>query len=963
MNYIPLNIKTNYSLLKSLIDIPKLVEKCKKIGYSSIGIADENMFGVMEFYTECLKNDINPIIGLEIKIDNKKILLYAKSYMGYQNLCYISSNEKNIDALRKNSEDLFCILPYESLSLYEEIEKIIDTFVSYKNVEEKNNVKKYKNLYVNEITCLDKEDRDYLKYLYMIKDGKKIKDSKDYNFDDYNYLIDNDEFLEITLENCNNYKKIEESVSIKIEKREDLLPIYNDNLDFNDFKYLTDLCKKGLLKRFNNKVPIRYVNRLMYELNIINQMGFCNYFLVVWDFIKYSKKNNILVGPGRGSAVGSLVSYSLGITDIDPLKYNLIFERFLNPERVTMPDIDIDFEKERRGEVIKYVSNKYGIKNVSQIVTFSSLKTKQVLRDVFRIFDYDQDKADKFIKLFDSKLTLEENFENKSISEILKKDTLLSRIYDVCIHLQGLKRQTSIHAAGVIISSKQLDRYIPIYKSDGEVVAGYTMNYLENLGFLKMDFLSLDNLSLVSSLLKEIGNVDFNNIPLDDKKTIELFKTANTDGIFQFETLGMKNILRKFNVSCFEDLCVIIALFRPGPIDNIDEYIKRKNNEKRISYISEDLKPILEDTYGIIIYQEQIMQIANKMAGYSLGEADILRRAMSKKNHIIMEEEREKFVNRSVKNGYDKNVSISVYNLIYKFADFGFNKSHSVGYATLAFKMGYLKAHYSNYFISHLLTSVIGNDIKTKKYIEEAKSNDINILKPCINKSELNYVTDDNSILFSLVAIHNINNIFIRDILKERENGLFTDFLDFMRRCYNDANKNSIISLINAGCFDIFGYNHKTLIDNLDIAINYSQLTKKLDESLITKPEFDICEEYSKDELIRKEYETFGFYLSYHPVQSKRKNNMNSKLISKYFNKSINIYLLIDKINQITTKKGEKMAFVTASDEFGEVDIVIFPKLYESNYNINRGNIVLINGKVEKRLNKIQIIANKIEIV
>ncbi len=964
MNYIPLNIKTNYSMLKSLIDIQKLVAEGKKLGFNALGITDENMFGVIEFYKECNNNGIKPIIGLEVNINDNILYLYCKNYEGYQNLCYISSNEKNIDLLKENKSNLIVILPYSSIDLYDELSDFFDDiYIGYNSNDEREKIKNKRCIYINQVLCIQKKDIEYLKYLYMIKDGSKIKDSKEYIFPDDCYLEKQDELIsKINKLDYINYKIIFESINLKIETRNDLLPKYNNDLDFDDYKYLTELCKKGLLKRLNNKVPIKYAERLMYELSIINKMGFCNYFLVVWDFIKYSKQNNIFVGPGRGSAVGSLVSYSLGITDIDPLKYNLFFERFLNPERVTMPDIDIDFDSERRNEVIKYVSEKYGRKNVAQIITFSTLKAKQVLRDLFRIFDYNPYKTDKFIKLIDSKMSLKDNRLNRVIKEELINDTLLSRIYDIALHLEGLKRQSSIHAAGVIISSKELSRYIPVYNiGENEIVTGYTMNYLEELGLLKMDFLSIDNLTLISKLVNEI-KINFNEIPLDDEKTIELFKNVNTEGVFQFESAGMKNVLRKFSVNSFDDLTAIIALFRPGPMDNIDSYVRRKEGKEKIEYIHEDLKPILESTYGIIIYQEQIMQIASVMAGYTLGEADILRRAMGKKSHEIMENEREKFINKSINRGYSKEVSTRVFDLIYKFANFGFNKSHSVGYATVAFKMAYLKAHYPNYFLSYLLTMVIGVDAKTKEYINEAKYNKIDILMPDINKSEYKYTVENNNIRFSLASIHNVGQVVVKEILKERQNGEFSDFLNFVERCYSTSiNKRVLEYLIYSGCFDSFNYNHKTLIENIDISINYAELVRDLDKSLISIPEFALYDEYTKDELIKIEYATFGFYLSYHPVQKYRKNNITSNNIKEKFNKIISIYLLIEKVREIKTKKGEKMAFITASDEYSEVDAVMFPKVYENNFNINRGDIVLITGKVEKRINEYQIIVNKLE--
>ena len=965
MNYIPLKVKTNYSLLTSLIKIDELINKCKKLNIDTIAICDDNMYGVMDFYKSCIDNNIKPIIGLEIKYKDKSILLYAKNYEGYQNLCFISSNDKTNKLLNDNKDNLICIIPYDSLDLYDELKEIFkDIFIGYKNINERENIKEKKCLFINEIRCINKEDRNYLKYLYMIKDSKKISDENNYVFDENNYILSSDEMVNyVNKIDMINYKLFSDMCDIKIKTKEDLLPKYNYSDGFDEYKYLTDLCKKGLLKRFNNKVPIKYADRLMYELKIINEMGFCNYFLVVWDFIKFSKQNKILVGPGRGSAAGSLVSYSLGITDIDPIKYGLFFERFLNPQRVTMPDIDVDFDSSRRNEVINYVRNKYGCKNVAGIITFSTLKSKQVLRDIARVFDIENIKFDNFIKLIDANLSLVDNKKNSLISDELSKDYLLSKVYDVSMHLENLKRQTSIHAAGIIISSKNLDRFIPIVKtSDNEYITGYTMNYLEELGLLKMDFLAIDNLTLISKLLDEIKEIDFNKIPLNDRLTIELFKNINTDGIFQFESSGMKNVLRKINVSSFNDLVATIALFRPGAMDNIDSYVKRKEGKEKIDYLHPDLEPILRDTYGIIIYQEQVMQIANVMAGYSLGEADILRRAMGKKSHEIMINEKEKFITRSIKNGYNKNLSENVFNLIYKFADFGFNKSHSVGYSTVAFKMAYLKAHYPKYFISHLLTMVIGNEIKTKGYINESKNLNINILLPSINESEYDYKVSDNGIIFSFAAIRNVGSIGCKEIVNERKKGKFKDFFDFVKRCYSKSiNKRSIEYLIYSGCFDEFNYNHNTLINNIDIAINYAELVKDLDESLITIPEMEVYDEFDKSILIKQEFETFGFYLSYHPVQTYRKNNINTTSIKDYFNKQINIYLLIDSVRVIKTKKDEKMAFLSGSDEYSQIDMVMFPRQYQKYYNISRGDVVLINANVEKRVNEFQLVINKIE--
>ncbi|MBQ3475243.1 MAG: DNA polymerase III subunit alpha [Bacilli bacterium] len=950
--YIPLCVKTDYSLLSSLIKIEDLIAKVKEYGFTGVGIVDDNLSYVMEFYNIAIKNEIKPIIGLEVVLDNKKIYLYAKSYIGYQNLCYISSNEKTIDNIKNNSIDLLCIIPYESISLYDEL-NIPDTFVGYGNKDEIDD--KYKNIFINEARCFKEEDNEYLRYLTLIKEGKTIDDK----IEDYKNSVLLDK-VDINVKEKEYFEEIYNLCNVKIEKQ-DLLPKYSDDKEFNENEYLEKLSKKGLLKRFNNKVPIKYAKRLEKELDIIKNMGFSNYFLVVWDYVKFAKKNGILVGPGRGSAAGSLVSYSLGITDIDPIKYDLYFERFLNPERVTMPDIDIDFESTRRDEVVDYVTSKYGSKRVCEIITYGTLKAKMVLRDIARVFNMDN-KIDSFIKMFDSNLSLEDNLKNNNIKEVVKKDTLLSRICKISLKLEGLKRLTSVHAAGVVISNKELDRYIPIYKNGENYLSGYTMNYIESLGLLKMDFLALDNLVLVSNLLNEIDGLDIKNIPLDDKKTLDIFRNVKTDGIFQFESSGMKNVLRKFPLKDFRDLSVILALFRPGPMDSIDTYIKRMNGKEKIDYIHEDLKPVLEETYGIIVYQEQIMRIANIMAGFSLGEADVLRRAMSKKSEKLMQEQKVKFIDGALSKGYKEDIANKTFDYIYKFASYGFNKAHSVSYSLISYQMAYLKAHYSNHYMKYLLSMVIGREEKTKEYINECKLNKIKILKPDINISTDTYLIEHEDIRFPLTCIKNVGQVACKTIIEERKKKKFVDFLDFIGRTYNKGiNRKILEQLIYSGAFDSISSNKKTLINNLDISINYAELINDLDPSFVEKPEFVDYEEFTKEELTNIEFNTFGFYLSNHPVQKYRQNNITTQNIKQYFNRVITIYLLVDRKNEIATKKKDKMVFITASDEFSSIELVVFPKVYERFYNISRGEVYKFIAKVEKRGSEYQLIVNNIE--
>ena len=948
--YIPLNITTDYSILSSLIKVKDLIEKAKELGFKAIGVSDDNLCYVMEFYDLCIKNDIKPIIGYKLILDGKELYLYAKNYKGYQNLCYISSNDKSIDLIKNNIEGLFLVLPEESVDLYNEL-NVPDTYIGYTTKK----IDGYKNIYFNKIKCFEKDDEEYLKYLYLIKNGKTI--DEEISEEENVYLSDR-----INIDNYEKdlFKEIYDMVNIEIIKN-DLLPKYSYEKGFDESKYLESLCKKGLMKRFDNKVPMKYANRLMDELSMIKKMGFSNYFLVVWDYVKYAKKNKILVGEGRGSAAGSLVSYSLGITDVDPIKYDLFFERFLNPERVTMPDIDIDFEADRRDEVVEYINKKYDNKRCANIIAFGTLKTKMVLRDVSRIFNMES-KIDSFIKLFDRKLSLKENLEINRIKEIYQKDTMISRICDISLKLEGLKRTITRHAAGVIISKESLDRYIPLIKTDDMYTCAYTKEYPESLGLLKMDILAVDNLTLISNIVNEVGDIDLRNIPLDDKKTLDIFKTIETDGIFQFETPIFKNILRKIKVNSFDDLVAIIALDRPGAIDNVDTFAKRKEGKEKIDYIDESLKPILSNTYGIILYQEQIMQVAAKMASFSLGEADILRRAMSKKNNELMLKQKEKFISNSIKNGYSEEIAIKTFEYIYKFAEYGFNKSHSVCYALISYKMAYLKSHYTSYYMKYLLNMVIGNEYKTKNYINECKLKNIEILKPDINKSESEFVIENNRIRFSLSSVKNIGASISNKIVEERKNGLYKDFLDFVSRTYKQGiNKKILPYLIYSGAFDSFNYNKKTLIENIDLAINYAELCNDLDSSMIEKPEFKIVDEFDKDELVKIENNTFGFYLSNHPVQNKRDNNIDTRKIKELFNKTIDIYLLVDNKKEVITKNKEKMLFLTGSDEFSEIELVIFPKTYEKYYNISKGDIIKFNCQVEKRGSSYQLIVNKLE--
>ncbi len=972
MNYIPLNVKTSYSLLSSLNDIEALIEKCKLYNITSLAITDSNMFGVMEFYKVCQKNNLKPIIGLEIELEDNKLYLYAKNYEGYQNLTRLLYQKQEqlltIDLLKTYHQHLICIIPFKALHLYKKIKSIYsDVYLSYRQLKEREELSKVskKLVFMNEVLYLDKDDSLYLKYLYLIKDGKKNEDLDSYQVEEDNYLMTIDEVLTYSLKkDLKQMQEIKDLCQLTFDYNQDLLPKYSDKPDFDDHLYLRSLTKKGLQKRLGSNVLVSYVKRLKYELEIVHKMGFDNYFLVVWDFVKYAKKNNILVGPGRGSSAGSLISYCLGITDVDPLKYNLLFERFLNPERISMPDIDIDFESNRRGEVVNYVINKYGPKRAMPIITFVTLGGKQVIRDLGRIFDIDTKLLDELSRLINPFIKLQENLKtNSNLKKLLIKYPELLKLYKIAYKLEGMKRQISIHAAGIVISNLELNNYLPLQKYDQHYITGFSMEHLEELGLLKIDFLGLKNLTLIEEVLnklKEAGNqIAFNQIPMNDKQTFNLFSEALTEGIFQFESVGMKNFINKLKPNNFEDLVAAIALFRPGPMANIDNYIRRKNGYEKIDYLHPDLYYILKPTYGIIVYQEQIMQIAHVMADYSLGEADVLRRAMSKKKKDILENEQQKFVSRSVSKGYPHDLALKVYRLILKFANYGFNRAHSVAYALIGYRMAYLKVHYKAYFMSSLLTNVIGSDVKTKEYIKECKLNNIAILKPDINKSTYHYQVVSKGIRFSLAAIRNVGLMACREILKIRDEGLFVDFFDFVSRTYGRAvNSKTIESLIDADCFKDFGYNHHTLNYNLEKALNYADLVKEISKELIEKPLMEIVTEYSKEELTKRELQVLGFYLNHHPTSKYAASYQNLVLtidFKNHFDKIVNCVLYLEKVSKIKTKNKDNMILASGSDELGIVDLVIFPKLYLEYENIERGDIVYLSGRVEKRMSRYQL--------
>ena len=942
----PIYLKTVYSFLTSLITIDELISFAKTNKFDSLCICDDNMYGVMEFIHKCNSNNIKPIVGLDIGI----CLLFAKNYQGYQSLMKISTilareSVDNID-LELYQNDLVCFVD-ENSSLKDELIKIFKDIYIYG----KNSFPLHKTL------CLKKEDTIILRYLNLLRDGKKISD--DYSFDDdcYYLPIGNKQYKEF-IDKCN----------LVLPKYKLNLPSYsdyNDTKGLNNEEYLKNLSIAGLNKRMDGKISNKYRDRLLYELDIIQKMGFSNYFLIVYDYIKYAKSHDILVGPGRGSAAGSLVSFSLGITDVDPIKYDLLFERFLNIERISMPDIDTDFPDDKRDEVITYVKNKYGEDHVSLIVTFNTFGSKMALRDMGRVMNIPTYIIDDLCRKIGN-MTLLEAREDDNIKRIIQSDNKLKELYHIALRIEGIPRHSSIHAAGVIISGTPLVNTIPLSYDNNIYISSYESIYLEELGLLKMDFLGIRNLTIIDNTLKLINKYEkktlkFNNLPLQDDKTNALFTEGDTSGIFQFESDGMKKFLSRLNPKSFEDIYNANAFYRPGPSNSIDLFLKRREKSE-IDCFDERLKDILESTNGIIVYQEQIMQIANRMASFTLGEADILRRAMSKKKVSDIEKYHDKFVNNSIKNGYDKDIVNHIYDLILEFASYGFNKSHSVVYSMISYRMAYLKANYPLYFYVALLDSLLMDENKITMYIKEIKRKNIGILKPDINKSTNNFMVNYGKILCPLNMIKGISSDIVHKIISARETK-FDDIYNFFEKISEYKFSTKVIeTLIRSGALDTFGYNRNTLLHNMDNLINYGSLTKSLKKDFVLKPEIEVFSEYSKEELIMDEKECYGIYINNHPVSFYKNSisSINLVDIRKYFNKKVTCVLMIDKIREITTKNGEKMAFLNCSDEEKSIDITVFPKLYADISNLKKSDIIKVEGIVERR-SDFEIVASAIQ--
>lgn len=932
-----LKVTTDNTLQKSLIKIPDLIEFLVVHNIKACGICDENLYGVLEFYKLCKEKGIKPLIGLTIYLENLEVYLYAMNNEGYKNLLKINTlKEKsllNIDSLKDYKDNILVIVPFKSKELFKELSYFKNIYMGYKDSIERINAGALtsKLVSVKDIRCLYKEDVPYLKYLSALRGEEDTEGT----------------YFEECIES-----EIFDLLNVEIDFSKKYIPKYNKDID--SYKYLRELSMRGLNKRLQGNVTDAYKKRLEYELSVIEKMGFVDYFLIVYDYCLYAKKKGIMVGPGRGSAAGSLVSFSIGITDIDPLKYDLLFERFLNPERVTMPDIDIDFDALRREEVIEYVRNKYGRENVALGLTFSTYKSKLVLRDLGKVLRINASLLDSFLKLIDASKSLEDNLSNGSIARYLNNYQELRNLYEIARKLEGLKKNTSIHAAGVIISSEELDNIIPVHYDNEVLITGVSLDYLESMGLLKMDFLALKNLTTITSILNNIGRNVLKDIDYNDPKVLSLFGSGKTEGIFQFETPLMKNLVRKIRPNSFDDLVAAIALGRPGPMSEVDNYVRRKEGEV-VTYLDKSLEDILKSTYGIIIYQEQIMAILRIVGGYSYAEADLIRRAISKKKENVINEEESKFINRAIKRGYNENVAKNIYSLILKFASYGFNKSHSVAYSIISYQMAYLKVYYPEYFIIEMLNEK--DDKKFGSSINYLKSKGIKLCKPDVNISKDKFYLENNYLIMPLGYIKGLNKNMEDKILSNRGEG-YKDYFDF---CYKNKDylKEDILSiLIKAGALRSFKVNMNTLLMNIESVLNYASLEDG--SGLISKP---VLVEYPEvnDEVLRAyELSSYGTFITNHPA-SKYPNAFKVAGIENNLFKNQVFIVLVDRISRIKTKKGEDMAFLTAGDETGSADFTVFPKEYEMLREIKEGNLVEIRGSISKRYDKISVIVNSVK--
>ncbi|MBU5593668.1 DNA polymerase III subunit alpha [Amphibacillus sp. MSJ-3] len=1013
MSFVHLQVKSGYTFMNSTIKIDQLIKKAKREGMSAVALTDQNVLhGAIEFYLACQAEGITPIIGMETTVEVKdqlnQVIVLAKNNNGYRALMQISSiiqtSELPKIPLKQFNDiltDCLVILPIQTTNLNEYVknndQEAINEFMHLWPDKSLIGLTRFELDFftaLNELSLsmvalgdvyyLEQTDQQAYFYLRAIDKKNNLKVNKEqssHHFftkeEAFTYFRDYPGLIDQTV-------KIANACQLKLTFDQQLLPRYPLEEGQDASFYLQELCEQALTERYPDSRYQQAKVRLEYELSIINQMNFNDYFLIVWDFVRYAKSHDILVGPGRGSAAGSLVAYLLEITNIDPIKYELLFERFLNPERISMPDIDIDFSDYRRNEVIDYVKEKYGDQFVAQIGTFGTFKIRSTIRELAKVFELSNEDLTFILNEIPSQgvQTIAQAIKSsQTLLDYIKQNEYLQNFFKIANQIEGLPRNMSTHAAGVIIHDQVLTEFVPLISDgSGNLLTQYAMTDIEKIGLLKIDFLGLRNLTTIERILKMITRyehvtIDLNKISLNDQATFLLFQEGKTNGIFQFESQGMKNVLKNLKPNTFEEVVAVNALYRPGPMDFIDTYIRRKHQIEEVSYVHQDLKPILSSTYGVLIYQEQIMQLAHHFAGLNLGKADLLRRAVSKKNRIEIEELKQQFIEGCLAKGYSSDVAEEVFSWIIRFANYGFNRSHAVAYSMIAYYLAYLKANYPVYFLTELLNTVTGEKDKLAQYIKEAKQQQIKILAPTINKSHYYFQPENGKIRMGLSSIKGISYPVVNEIIQERRNGSFKSIFDFCLRVSMKVVKRATIeTLVLAGVFDEFGVERASILASIDQAIEQGELFGGLgDQKSLFGDRLNLEDSYREVEpfdLLEKlnyEKDLLGLYVSDHPLEmNRRKLRSNGIMDFIYFYqnnqiKNIAFSGLVQSIKVIRTKRGESMAFVQFMDEHLEVEGVVFPNLYRDVKPwLEEQMFVIIKGKKELRHGKAQLIVQEI---
>lgn len=1052
MSFAHLHVHTEYSLLDGSNKIKEYVNRVKELGMTAAAITDHGvMFGVIDFYKAANAAGINPILGCEVyvapnsRFDREAthgedryyhLVLLAENNQGYQNLMKIVSKgfvegyyykpRVDMEVLEQYHEGIIALSAclagevqrYLVRGLYEEAKEVAlryercfgkgNFFLELQDhgIPEQKTVNTQllrmsqetgiELVATNDVHYTNAEDWEAHDVLLCLQTGKKLSDENRMRYEGGQYYVKSEEEMKAlfpyALQALENTQKIADRCHVEIEFGVTKLPHFDVPQGYDSWTYLNKLCHEGLVRRYPDNHE-ELLPKLDYELSVIQKMGYVDYFLIVWDFINYARTNGIPVGPGRGSAAGSLVSYTTGITNIDPIRYGLLFERFLNPERVTMPDIDIDFCYERRGEVIDYVVEKYGKDCVTQIVTFGTLAARGVIRDVGRVMDLPYNFCDTIAKNIPNELniTIEKALVmNPELRAMYESDETVRNLIDMSKRLEGLPRHTSMHAAGVVISQKAMDEYVPLSRaSDGTITTQFVMTTIEELGLLKMDFLGLRTLTVIKDAVDLVEKnhgikIDVDNIDYDDKKVLDSIGTGKCDGIFQLESAGMKNFMKELKPQSLEDVIAGISLYRPGPMDFIPKYIKGKNEKDSISYVCKELEPILEPTYGCIVYQEQVMQIVQNLAGYTMGQADNIRRAMSKKKQYVIDAERQNFVYGNeeqgikgcIANGISEQAANQIYDSMVDFAKYAFNKSHAAAYAVVSYQTAYLKYYYPVEFMAALMTSVIDNPRKVAEYIYTCRQMGIKVLPPDINEGDGRFAATTEGIRYGLYAIKSIGRPVVDLIIEERENnGRFQTLQSFLERVSGrEVNKRTVENLIKAGACDSLDGNrqqmmlvYNALLDNLNSEKKKSMAGQMTLFDLVSDEEKKAYEvqypdvgEYSKEIKLGFEKEVLGIYLSGHPLEEyEEKWRKNISAVTTDFlieeesgevkvkdNQLATIGGMITERTIKYTKNNKTMAFLTVEDLFGTVEVIVFPRDYEKYHHLlNEDEKVFIRGR------------------